>query len=325
MPILVTGAGGFLGSALIDDLRAAGYKVRGLVTRPSPFLDDICDVIVGDVRDVRSVKRAVTGCECIVHLAGKAHALDDQGVSEDDYRAVNVEGTRHMLEESKAAGVQKFLFASSVKVFGETTLGCVDETVSAGPRTPYAKSKWLAEQLVASAAGGSLASLSFRFPLVYGPTHKGNLFRMIGAIDRGRFPPLPRTGALRSMLHVKNFLSAVHAALAVRTFPKPMYVIADAKPYAVSDIYDCLREGLGKRPPLCRVPGWALSFGARSGDVLEALIRRPVPLSSSTLDKLVAPACYSPDAAMNDLGYRPIHTFRSAVPDLIDHYRRSRS
>ena len=323
MRVLVTGAGGFLGTDLVDDLRMAGHHVRRLVSRSSTVNDDDGNVIVGDIRDASFVSSAMTGCDSVVHLAGKAHALDDQGVSEADYQSVNVEGTRRLLEKAKAGGVRKFVFASSVKVFGETTLGCADEAAPAAPRSPYARSKWSAEQLVASFASGALGTVSFRLPLVYGPTEKGNLFRMIAAIDRGRFPPLPHVAALRSMLHVKNFGLAVRAALEVDAFPRPMYVIADATPYSITEIYDRLREGLGKQPPVCRVPAWILSFGAKCGDLLQALTRMPFPFASSTREKLMGQACYSPDAAMRELHYRPLYTFEQAVPDLIAHYRRS--
>ncbi|HKY72739.1 MAG TPA: NAD-dependent epimerase/dehydratase family protein [Nitrospira sp.] len=322
--VLVTGAAGFLGSALLEDLRSCGYRVRALVRAESALWGEMReDAVVGDVRDVSCVRSAVAGCDSIVHLAGQAHAIDDEGVSEEDYLSINVEGTRRLLDAAKSGGAQKFVFASTVKVFGETTVGCVDETAPPAPRTPYARSKWLAEQLVASASGGVFATVSLRCPLVYGPTQKGNLFRMIAAIDRGQFPPLPRVSTVRSMLHVNNFVSAVKAALESKVFLKPMYVIADLKPYSISEIYDRLRQGLGKQLPLVRVPAWTLSVGARCGDFVQTLTNRSFPFSSSTLEKLIGQAWYSPEAAMRDLGYQPAYTFDSAVPDLIEHYRRS--
>src|SRR5262249_48818578 len=157
-----------------------------------------------------------------------AHAIDDDGVSEDEYNSVNVDGTKQLLEGAVAGGTRRFIFASSVKVFGETTSRCLDENTLPAPHTPYARSKWLAEQAVTSYSNrAGMATVSFRLPLVYGPTRKGNLFRMIAAIDRSRFPPLPRISAVRSMLHVNNFLLAVRAALAANGFPKPMYIVTD--------------------------------------------------------------------------------------------------
>jgi nucleoside-diphosphate-sugar epimerase len=325
--VLVTGARGFLGSALLNDLLESGYDVRALVRNPAlPSYRKALEVVVGDIRDPQCAKQASAGCDTIVHLAGQAHALDDDHVSDQDYQSINVDGTKHLLDGAVAGGVRTFIFASSVKVFGETTIDCADESAPPAPQSPYARSKWMAEQLVASyGKGGSLATLSLRLPLVYGPTEKGNLYRMIAAIDRGKFPPLPHVQAARSMLHVKNFLLAVRAVLQSAGFLKPMYVATDAKPYSITEVYDLLRKGLGLQPPLSRVPLWALSVGGQCGDIVQALFGKTAPLSSATLEKLIGQAWYSPEALIRDTGYQPGYTFEDAVPELIRHYRSSLS
>ena len=325
-PVLVTGASGFLGSALVNDLLELGYDVRALVRNPAlPLYRKAVEVIVGDIRDPQCTKQASAGCDTIVHLAGQAHALDDDHVSDQDYQSINVDGTKHLLDGAVAGGVRQFIFASSVKVFGETTTGSVDESEPPTPQSPYARSKWMAEQLVASYGKGSLATLSLRLPLVYGPTEKGNLYRMIAAIDRGKFPPLPHVQAVRSMLHVKNFVLAVRAVLQSAGFLKPMYVATDAKPYSITEVYDLLRKGLGLQPPLSRVPLWALSVGGQCGDIVQALFGTTAPFSSATLEKLIGQAWYSPESLIRDMGYQPRYTFKDAVPELIQHYRSSQS
>ena len=325
--VLVTGAGGFLGGFLVRSLLNRGVRVRAMVRSAGP---SACpkgvETVVGDIRDPACAAAATVGCEAVVHLAGKAHATEDERVGDEEYRLVNVEGTTRLLEASAAAGVRTFLFASSVKVFGERTTGCVDEETGPDPRTSYARSKWSAEQAVASfAQAGRFAAVSFRLPLVYGPTRKGNLSRMIEAIDHGRFPPLPPLHTVRSMLHAENFVSAVHAALQSPSFGRPMYIVADARPYSTTEIYDLLRKELGRGTPRWRVPLRLLELGARCGDLLQALINRPMPLSTSVLDKVIGEAWYSPAALMRDVGYRPHLTFESAVPELIQHYRQRAS
>lgn len=324
--VLVTGAGGFLGRTLVRGLLGAGFRVRVFVRAAASCFPDSVETVIGDIRDPGCARRATGGCESIVHLAGKAHAIEDEGVREEEYQSVNVEGTKLLLQASAIDGVRKFVFASSVKVFGEETTGCVDEQVPAAPQTAYARSKWEAEKLVASHAQPcDLATVSLRLPLVYGPTRKGNLYRMIAAIDHGRFPPLPSLQTVRSMLHVENFVSAILAALQSAAFPLPMYVVADAKPYSTTEVYDMLRKGLGRPTPHWRVPLWMLGMGARCGDLLQTLVRRPMPLSTSILSKLTGEAWYSPAALMRDLGYQPRFTFEAAVPELIRHYRQSLS
>ena len=325
-PVLVTGASGFLGSAMVKDLLESGFDIRALVRHPgSSSYPKSVEIIVGDIRDPQCAKQASAGCDRVVHLAGQAHALDDDHLSEQDYQSINVDGTKHLLDGAVAGGVRQFIFVSSVKVFGETTIGCVDESEPPAPQSPYAQSKWVAEQLVASYAKGSLSTLSLRLPLVYGPTEKGNLYRMIAAIDRGKFPPLPPVQAVRSMLHVKNFVLAVRAVLQLDRFLKPMYVATDAKPYSITEVYDLLRRGLGLPPPSSRVPLWALSVGGQCGDILQVLLRKPAPLSSATLKKLIGQAWYSPEALIRDTGYQPRYAFDDAVPELIRHYRSSLS
>lgn len=326
--ILVTGANGFIGQHLVRELLLAGYPVKAFVHKGSQWKErpESIEVCEGDIRD-ESTKMAASGCDTIIHLAGKAHALDEVSAEERDYEAINVDGTRHLLEGARAAGVQRFILASTVKVFGETAVDAVDERQLPAPATAYARSKWAAEQLVQEYSRNiGMRSVSLRFPMVYGPTEKGNLFRMIGAIDRGYFPPLPRVTAVRSMLHVNNVALAVRRILEAEA-QNPMqdcYIVTDADPYNVTDIYEWLRRGLGKSPPRVRVPLWLLESAAGVGEVLQSFTRRSIPLTRATLQKLLAPAWYCPDAIIRDLNYRARFSFEDALPELIAFYRQSK-
>lgn len=90
---------------------------------------------MGDLCDEQRVKEAMVDCDAVVHLAAKVHAMDDHG-HEREYDAVNVQGTRHVLDAAVASGATRVVFVSSTKVFGEETQGCVDETCSPCPQTP---------------------------------------------------------------------------------------------------------------------------------------------------------------------------------------------
>ncbi|MEQ1847050.1 MAG: NAD-dependent epimerase/dehydratase family protein, partial [Nitrospira sp.] len=271
--VLVTGAGGFLGTALVNELCKAGVVVRVVlreVTRSVPFLPEV-ETVRTDIRDARKIMEAMVDCEAVVHLAAKVHAIDECG-ADQDYEAINVEGTRSVLEAAVAAGTNRVVFASSVKVFGEESSGCIDETQDPNPQTAYGRSKWRAEQLVSEYAGRhGLTAVSLRLPMVYGQTKKGNLYRMIEAIDHGRFPVLPCLSAVRSLLHVENLVQAVVLCLRAPRFQREAYIVTDTAPYCVTDLYDWLRAGLGKALPRWRVPLWMLKSGARCGDVLQAI------------------------------------------------------
>lgn len=321
--VLVIGAGGFLGTCLVNKLVQDGFTVRAILHDPRqtpPFPSEV-ETVGADIRDGRKIKEATVGCEAIVHLAAKVHAIDERD-ADRDYDTINVEGTRHVLDAAAASGAPRVVFASSVKVFGERTKGCVDESCPPHPQTPYGRSKWQAEQLVSAyAQRGGFTAVSLRLPMVYGPTKKGNLYRMIAAIDGGRFPPLPRLPSLRSLLHVENFAQAVLVCLRARRFEKAAYIVTDAEPYCVTAIYDWLRVGLGKPLPAWRVPLWVLKGGARLGDLLQAITGQSSPLTSEQLTKLIGSAWYSSEAITRELGYRATHSFENTVPDLVSFYR----
>ena len=326
--ILVTGASGFIGQHLVQHLLREGYPIRALVHKGSQWKGrpDSIEVLEGDIRDESTMKMAANGCDTIIHLAGKAHALDEVCGDEREYQAINVDGTRYLLEGALASGVRCFIFASTVKVFGETAIGAVDERQLPAPATAYARSKWAAEQLVQDYSRNTGArGVSLRLPMVYGPTEKGNLFRMIAAIDGGYFPPLPRVTTVRSMLHVNNFSLAVLRILQAQISFRDCYIVTDAKPYNVTVIYELLRRALGKSAQRWHVPLWLLTSAAEVGEFLQLFTRRSIPLTRATLHKLLAPAWYSSDAIIRDLNYRPLFSFEDALPELIAFYRRAKT
>lgn len=323
--VLVTGAAGFLGSALVDKLCQSGHHVRVALHDSMQFHSRVQNVetVTADIRDAKQVQDIASGCETIVHLAAKAPGSDDFRAGKE-YEAVNVDGTRHILAAAMRSGVRRIVFASSVKVFGEETSGCIDETRAPNPQTDYGRSKWQAEQLVSEyAERHGLTAVSLRLPMVYGSNQKGNLYKMIKAIDHGRFPVLPRLSAVRSLLHVQNFVQAVLLCLRVPCFNRPAYIVADAEPYCVTDLYDWLRAGLGKSPPQRRVPLWVLEGSARCGDWLQFFSGWRPPLTTEQLTKLIGCAWYSPAAITRELGYQATCSFEKTIPELIACYRQA--
>lgn len=321
--VLVTGAAGFLGATLVNELCKAGVEVRAVVREPSRYqsFSPGVETRAADVRHASQTEEVASGCEAIVHLAAKVAGIDDSQTGKE-YEDVNVEGTRHILDAAMRSGVRRIVFTSSVKVFGEETDGCIDESQTPNPQTPYSCSKWRAEQLVSEyAERHGLTAVSLRLPMVYGSNQKGNLYKMTKAIDHGSFPVLPRLSAVRSLLHVQNFVQAVLLCLRAPCFNRPAYIVADAEPYCVTDLYDWLRAGLGKSPPQWRVPLWVLEGGARFGDWLQFVSGWRAPLTTEQLTKLIGCAWYSPAAITRELGYQATCSFEKTIPDLIAYYR----
>ena len=116
----ITGATGFIGRHLVARLRQDGYVVRALAHDPGgpTIFPEGVESVVGDVCDAQSMKAVTAGCETVTHLAGKAHALSEIRGSEDAYRVINTDGTRHILKGAIAGGAKAFVLFSSVKAMG---------------------------------------------------------------------------------------------------------------------------------------------------------------------------------------------------------------
>lgn len=328
MRILVTGAAGFIGRHVIARLLQDGHRVRALVHSMGPARDMPAgvEIVAGDIRDAGAMKAAAAGCETVFHLAGKTHAVSERDEDEAGYHALNVEGTRNVLEAAVAGGATRFVFFSSVKAMGEEAPDCRDESWTPAPVTAYGRSKLEAEKLVLEYGRRSnLAVTCLRLPLVYGVGNKGNLFRMIAAIDRGLFPPLPSVPSRRSLVHVANVVEAAMLAGEKPAAHGRCYIVTDGRAYSTRELYGLIRKALGRRMPRWSVPMGILAAAARVGDLAGRVVRRRMPFDSDALAKLTGSAWYSSDLISRELGYRPLMTFERALPELIAWYRAERT
>jgi UDP-glucose 4-epimerase len=320
---LVTGASGFIGRHLVRRLVQEGYQVRVLVrsTRFRSATSHVVETMEGDIRDTTKVKEATAGVDTIFHLAGRTHALSELSDDDATYHAVNVEGTRNVLEGAVAGGVQGIVFASSVKVFGEESQECLDETAAPRPASGYGRSKLEAEELVqAYAKTTGLQGVSLRLPLVYGTGNPGNIYRMVWAIDHHVFPPFPDVPNRRSLVHAAN---AVEAALLVasRVTKSPSYIVTDRRPYSTRELYEMICRGLGRRLPRLKMPLGAFTALGYLGDVAGRVTKHRLPIDSASLKKLTGSAWYSSEKISRELGYDPALDFEGALPELIGAYR----
>ena len=258
------------------------------------------------------------------HLAGYAHADDaSRRLNDSPHWHITVEGTQALLDQACAAGVKRVVFASTVKAMGEGGEERLDETSAADPEDYYGIAKREAERLILSARRGCGMYVSLlRLPMVYGWDNLGNLPRMIEAIDHGRFPPLPEIHNKRSMVHVDDVVRALLAVVENPIADGQVYIVTDGQVYSSRQIEVLIRRALGKPVPGWFVPEGILRVGAWVGDFVERVLRRHFPLNSSVLRKLLGSAWYSDEKIRRELGYRPHHTLASALPEMIENYRR---
>lgn len=310
---LVTGAGGFIGRVLCSRLEERGVRVYRLSRKASGP-----DAISADLGRDPIVGLNAVRPDVVFHLAARVHIVDDGHEADAEHTRVTVAGTRDLLRAAADAGTKVFVFFSTCAVMPEGSASAIDETSPPEPATPYGRAKLHAEDLVLKMDGKEgMRTVCIRLPMVYGPGHKGHLARMIRAIDRGVFPPLPEYAGKRSLIHVED---AARAAILVAERPEAagkVYIVAEPRAYSSREIYRIILQSLGRRPPRWHVPRAVLASSAVVADFGERVTQRKMPFNSAALSKLSRNAVYSAAKIERELGFRTEQTFATAARDLV--------
>jgi UDP-glucose 4-epimerase len=302
---VVTGASGFIGRNLCRRLDETGWTVLRAGRSTG------CDV--RDRDSVLGLAPRIAVGATFFHLAGRAHEHEESLSTSDEYTRVNVNGTAHVLELATQTGAARVVLAGSVSVYGDVR-GVADESSPCAPSTPYGESKLAAEQLVLANAVGTC----LRFPMVYGGVDRGNMTRIVRAIYRRRFPPLPDFRNRRSVLHVANAVEALLLAATNPSAVRETFIVTDAVPVSTHDIYRTTMRVLGRTPSRITLRPWTLRAIARAGDRLGAALGRRMPLDTASLAKLVDSAEFSSKKIVSTLGYAPRWTLEDGIRRIID-------
>jgi len=294
MKVLVSGANGFVGRALCLHLASIGQNVVPAVRRPCGMAGECV------VEDEFSWKDALTGCKSVVHLAGRAHVMQDREREPlQAFRAVNVEATVDLAYRAVEAGVRRFVFMSTIKVNGERTASGVsfraDDTPA--PEDPYAISKWEAEQrLHAIAEDTGLEVVIIRPPLVYGPGAKGNFASLIRWANRGLPLPLGAVHNRRSMIALDNLVSFTSLCADFHASPNvsgQVFLVSDGEDVSTTELMHRVARAYGYKSRLLPIPvGW-MRFAAR-------LVGQ-----SALTDRLLGSLTIDDSNARELLGWRP--------------------
>ena len=322
MKVLITGAGGFIGSHLVNSQLNRGNFVRAVdldlrrLNRAEQ--DPRLEKIQGDVTDPGLVRNLVDEVDIVYHLAS-AHL--DTRIPEADYRRVNVAGTQILLQAAMQAGVRRFVHCSSVGVIGDVKNPPADETTDCRPTNIYEQTKLEGEEAaVGFARQNGFPVVIARPAWVYGP-HCPRTEKLLRAISKGRFLFFGSGENLRHPIYVNDAVRGLELCAEPGSRTGEVYIIAGEIPVQVVDLVALISQELGVRPPRFRLPVAVGRGGAAVLELVYQLTGGQPPFTRRSLDFFVKNNAYDTGKAQRELGFRPRADLRAGIRETIEWWK----
>jgi nucleoside-diphosphate-sugar epimerase len=277
--ILVTGATGFVGSALLPVLLSQFHEVTAVGRRAQDKSHaGLRSFGVGNIDGATKWSTELRGTDAVIHLAARVHVMRDT-VSDPltEFRRVNTEGTLNLARQAATAGVRLFIYLSSIKVNGETTVPNRPFTPNdlAAPQDPYGISKHEAEiGLSEIARTTGMQVIIIRPTLVYGKGAKGNFKSLMKLVARGLPLPLGSIHNLRSFVGIDNLVDFIVTCLEHPDAANETFMVSDGEDLSTPDLIRRMARAMNRPARLLPVPVWALQTGASllgKGDAVQRL------------------------------------------------------
>jgi nucleoside-diphosphate-sugar epimerase len=324
MKALVTGGGGFLGSAIVRRLRARGDEVRSFSRGDYPELRKLgVETIQGDLANPEAVVSAAQGCDIVFHAAAKAGIW---GPHEEYYRA-NVLGTQNVIAACQRWHINRLVYTSSPSVvFNGRDMEGMDESTPYPQHfeASYPETKAQAEKLVLDANGDDLATVALRPHLIWGPGDQHLVPRMIARAKIGALRRIGRRPLLVDSVYVDNAALA-HLLAADRLQPGSaisgkIYFISQGEPRPLWDLINMILEA-ARVPPVTRQisPGLCYAAGWFYETVYRLLGKQTEPPMTRFLARELSTAhWFNISAARRDFGYEPEVSFEEGISRLAE-------
>jgi len=265
MVILVSGATGFIGSAVISRLsRSSQVTLRPVVRNGGNHFPAKSHVIVVDDFSNADWSNTLKGVDVVVHLAARAHVLKESASQPlEMFRKINLKGTLNFAQQSVSAGVKRFIFISSIGVNGNQNNIPFSENDAPNPAEPYAVSKYESELgLREIARATDMEVVIIRPPLVYGPNAPGNFGRLLKWVKKGVPLPLSAIYNKRSLIALDNLVDFIVLCIDHRAAANQTFLVSDGKDLSTTELLHGVALAMGKKARLFPVPMGLLNLGA---------------------------------------------------------------
>jgi len=309
--ILITGATGFIGSHLIPKLIQQNWQISAAIRNPLHQLPATVEpVTISNIDGTTNWDYALKGIDIVIHLAARAHILQDKAANpEAEFFKVNTEGTANLVKQATKAGVKHFLFISSIGAITTLSDQTLSENSPCQPDTPYGRSKLQVEQALISLANQSSMTWTILRPtLVYGPGNPGNMERLIQLVDRGLPLPFASVKNRRSFVFVGNLVDAIATSLTHPKATNQIFLVSDGQDVSTLQLIHKIAYNLGRPCNVLPVPPSLLKVAGHLGDTVQYLSKRPIPLNTSTIDRLLGSLCIDSSHIQTTLNWQPPFT-----------------
>ncbi len=310
--ILITGAAGFIGSHLVEHLLEDGIKSQELRLFIPPWESfvnlpqEMFEIVIGDIRNKNQVKKAMKDIDIVYHLAAKT-VID--GGTFDYYKDTNVDGTKNLLEAAAKEKVKKFIYFSSISVFGlpawKGDMVNYNEMFPKEPSEPYGKTKLESEKLVIHASQKwKLPYIIIRPTTVYGPRDKAGIAQLFKAIKKNMFFFIGDAQNKMDYVYVGDLVKAARTAEKSNIVNED-FIIGAWKPSTQQCIVESIAKSLGKQVPSIHVPkSIALLLAYISKWISDLFHARPL-LFPARVRVLTANCYFDCSKAKNLIRYTP--------------------
>jgi nucleoside-diphosphate-sugar epimerase len=258
--ILITGATGFVGRAIFENLKSKKKYLIHLTARTNQekLFEGVKTFNIGEIDSNTNWMDALVKVDCIIHCAAKAHMTEKkQTDSLNAYRRINVDGTRNLAKQAVAIGIKRFIFLSSIKVNGEGTIASKSFKYNdiSQPEDAYGISKWEAEQaLLEISKQTGLEVVIIRPPLVYGEGVKGNFLRLLDLVYKQIPLPFVKINNLRSFIALDSLVDLIICCIDHPKAGGKTFLVSDGEDLSTPDLIMKLSKFMDKSPRLFQFP-----------------------------------------------------------------------
>ena len=323
--VLVTGANGFVGSSVCDYLVSAGFDVVGVVRNKVDISADNRWICQEDLEDRPEILKTF---HAVVHLAARVHIFNETSPNPcEEYERVNRDMTLDLAKKCIEAGVEKFIFTSSISVFGRFVKGVIDPMREPAPDDYYGVSKWQAEQKLEKLVSGQdrLQCIIFRLPMIYGPKNKGNMRHLLKAASLRLPLPLGKAIGKRSMAYIRNVCDAMGKVIQDKKKDRPRvqtFFINDGYDLTSGELYELIFQVFWKKRGLISLPTLWLKYLGDLGSTLERIFSAKIFINKKVIARLLNESRFSSELFFQEYDWTPPYQPKEGVAETVEWYRR---